>query len=351
MMIKEVITKYLDLPGLSGRENKVREELEKDFLKYDIEIIKDNLGSIYALKKSKIKNALKVVVDSHMDEVGFSVVEITDEGLIKVEKVGGLWEMTLLTNRISIHTSEGKVIKGTILSPAPHDLTQDTLKKMPKISEIFIDIGATSKNNVFELGVKLGDSVIFSSTIEYIANDKVLAKAADNRIGVVACLMLLHELKDVDLPFDLFVGASTQEEVGLRGARTINAKVAPDFAIVVDVSPAKTKDENGLVGGGALIRIMDATSIVNPKIIDWQRKIAKTKKIKTQEFFSKGGTNAGIIHLLNEGVLTAQTGIVAKNLHSQSTLFSLSDVKELIKFLKVLIVDLSPFKIEQFREW
>ncbi len=350
--IKQIF-KYLELPGIAGNEEMILREFKKDIKKIGFDYVVDNLGSTYAVKKSKQKNAKKIMVDSHIDEVGFAVSEIDEKGIISFSDVGGFWPMTLLTNRVAVWSTKEKKYPGTILAPSPHLLKGDVWKQMPDLEkDMKIDIGLKNAQEAKELGIRVGSQITFDSESKVMLNNKIVGKSLDNRIGVFICLEILETLKDVELPYDLYIGASVQEEVGLRGARTAVKLIKPDFAFVVDVSPSAdfgNLSGPGRLGNGTLIRYLDASTISNPKIIDWQRNLAKSNKIKTQNFFSLGGTNAGIIHVSNNGVLTAQNGLVARSIHSPSGVVDLSDVEETIKFMVLELKTINDEIIDSFK--
>ena len=347
-----LIKKYITLPGISGNEGIVTQEYKNDIKKLGFEYIQDNLGSVFAIKKSKKENAKKIMLDSHCDEIGFIVTNVTKDGFIKFSDVGGFWPMTLLTNRVSVW-SDNKQLKGSIVAPPPHLLKEEGWEKMPDIEkDMKIDIGLKNDKDAKKLNIKKGDPITFDSPVEEMQNNRIMGKSLDNRLGTTITLEVLKELKDIELPFDLYIGTSVQEEVGLRGARTISNMIKPDFALVVDVSPSSDTEENGVhgkLGEGSIIRIMDRAMISNPKIIDWQRKIAKENNIKIQNFVSPGGTNAGIIHLSNNGILTAQNGLVARSLHSQSTIADLGDYEETLKFIIAELKNLTDDVLQSFK--
>lgn len=340
--------------GVSGNEVLVSRMLQKFYKQYDVELIFDNLGSVFALKKSKNPNAKKVMIAAHQDEVGFMVSAIQENGLLKFIPVGGIWEQTLLAQRVRLLTRNHTEIKGAICSIPPHFLTEADRKAPMKISNMLLDIGCTSKQDVIDLGVNIGDTFVIDGDIHFLNDDKrILAKAWDNRYGCVLGLELLEALKETELPFDLYVGATVQEEVGLRGAQTSAQLIQPDLAVVLDCSPAMdmtgAKDANGQLGSGVLVRFHDRSMLPNRKLINDFEQTAIDEKIPYQFFYSPGGTDAGIIHKSNAGIPTLTVCICARNLHTNSVMIDTQDFMNARTALIKFIENLNEQKIEEYK--
>lgn len=328
------------LDGVSGHEHYVANYLEKEYSKYADEILRDQLGSIVALKKSKQKNAPKVLVLGHMDEVGFLVKDITKTGVLKIHPVGGWFSQTLLAHRIRLTTRSGDQFPGTIGSIPPHMLSAEDRKKPMEIDQMIVDVGATDKEDALTMGIQIGDMIVVQGEFEQIGKDRLLAKAFDNRYGCVLGLDLLDSLKDVELDFDLYVGASVQEEVGLRGAQTVAQMINPDLAVILDCSPANDAldpDALGKLGDGVLIRVMDGSMIANKDILYKFVDVCDDNDIKHQYYYSNGGTDAGIVHKVHDGVKTLTCCVCARNIHTSSSILDSNDYLSakagLIKFL------------------
>lgn len=315
--------------------------LHQEYGRLGYEVKYDQLGSIVAYKKSKIENAPKVMVLAHMDEVGFLVKEITETGVLKIHPVGGWFSQTLLAHRVRVTNRYGDVFKGTIGSIPPHMLSPEERNKPMQIDQMIVDIGAKDKDEVLDLKVQVGDMIVVDGPFEKLNDKRLLAKAFDNRYGCVMGLDILDSLHDKDLPFDLYVGASVQEEVGLRGAQTITQMINPDYAMVLDCSPANDaldKNAQGKLGDGVLIRMMDASMIANKDLIHELVDVCVDNDIKHQYYFSNGGTDAGIVHKVHDGVPTVTACIVARNIHTSSSILDVEDYlnakKAILKLLK-----------------
>ena len=232
--------------GVMGHETAVSRILKKHYEALANDIIYDNLGSIVAYKKSHQEQPAKVLVLGHMDEVGFKVGKILDDGTIKFSpQSSGVWEQTLMAQRIYVQTKDGTLVPGVIDTIPPHQLTPELRKKPMEAKDMFVDIGCKSKAEVEALGVRLNDSIVLKGEfLELNGGQRLLSKAFDNRFGCILGVEVLQALHKTQLPYDLYVGASVQEEAGLRGAQTIAQTIQPDLVIVLDCSPASDMGGN-----------------------------------------------------------------------------------------------------------
>lgn len=336
--------KVCAINGVSGIENKVAKFLKDEYTKLGYELIFDNLGSIYAYKKSNNPNAIKIMVDGHMDEIGFIVVSIEASGLLKLAPLGGLYIETLHAQRVVLTKRDGQVIEGVIDCS---DLSNTDVKKVKA------DFGFINKEDALSNGVNIGDMVVVKGDLVVLNNGKrLMAKAFDDRYGIVLGLELAKRMKDKDLPYDLYIGGSVQEEVGLRGAKTASFMINPDFAICLDCSPSNgLKGECGNLGDGVLLRYYDRSMIAFEELIALQEEAVKKAKVKSQYFYSMGGTNAGSVHMNDDGVLTLTHCICARNLHTNSTIIDADDYHAAKKSLFKLLDTIDANKIEKIKTW
>ena len=305
--------------GIPGDEKEVSRILKKYYETLADEIIYDNLGSIFAIKKSKNLDAKTVMIAGHMDEVGFIVNKINEKGSLSLVPLGGWWNQTLLGQRVLVKTKSGQKIKGTIGSIPPHLLTEKERSAPMDIKNMLVDIGQTTKEEAEALGITMGSPVILEGPFEILEGGKrLLAKAWDNRYGCIMGIELLQALKDIDLDVNLAVGASVQEEVGIRGAQTATYLINPDAAIVFDCSPANDasadKDSFGQLGKGPLVRFIDANYLPHRGFINHYTDLLEANGIPYQYYQSLGGTDAGAIHKSFEGVMTVTMCICARNI-------------------------------------
>ncbi|MDF4730417.1 peptidase M28, partial [Vibrio parahaemolyticus] len=209
----------------------------------------------------------RVLVAGHMDEVGFMITQITKNGMLRFQPLGGWWSQVLLAQRVQVMTKNGPVI-GVVGSIPPHLLSDAQRAKPMDIKNMLIDIGADSYEDAIEIGVKPGQQIVPICPFTPMANEKkIMAKAWDNRYGCGLAIELLKELKDETLPNTLYSGATVQEEVGLRGAQTAANMIQPDIFYALDASPANDasgdKTQFGQLGKGALLRIYDRTMVTH----------------------------------------------------------------------------------------
>lgn len=328
-----------ELRGVAGNEHEVREFMREQLRPYSDEIIQDNLGSIFGVKKGKTDGPT-VMVAGHMDEVGFMVTSITDNGMIRFQPIGGWWSQVLLAQRVQVMTNNGPIF-GVIASIPPHLLDEATRNKPMDIKNMLIDIGADDKEDAISIGIKPGQAIVPICPFTPLANKKkIMAKAWDNRYGCGLAIELLKELKDVDLPNTLYSGATVQEEVGLRGAQTAANMIKPDIFYALDASPANDtsgdKNQFGQLGKGALLRIYDRTMVTHRGMREFVLDTAESNNIAYQYFVSPGGTDAGRVHVSNEGVPSAVIGICSRYIHTSSSIIHVDDyaaAKELLKKL------------------
>jgi len=339
-----------ELNAISGQENQVAAYLLKTYESLGFKTQTDHLGSVFAFKKSKVLNAKKVLILGHMDEVGFMVSHIQANGMIKIVPIGGINSLALTSQRMHLTTRTGKVFLGAIDTTPPH-LLKDVQQGIPTVESVFVDFGFTHKEEALKQGVKPGDMVTYATDFAVLhGGTRILGKAFDNRYSLVMGLSILEALKNKELPFDLYVGASVQEEVGLRGATTSSTMIAPDLAIILDCSPARDSSgdasEQGQLGGGLLLRYIDASMIARPTLLAWQEQMAKTAKVPFQFYSSPGGTDAGAVHKNLAGIMTLTHCIVARSIHSSQTILDTRDFDASKKTLLMMLKHLNTSLLE-----
>ncbi|AWC34217.1 M42 family metallopeptidase [Bacillus cytotoxicus] len=332
----ELFRTLTELQGASGFEHDVRRFMKQELSKYADEIVQDGLGSIFGLKKGD-ESGPRVLVAGHMDEVGFMVTQITENGMIRFQTLGGWWSQVLLAQRVQIMTKNGPIV-GAIGSIPPHLLSDAQRAKPMDIKNMLIDIGADSYEEALEIGVKPGQQIVPICPFTPMANEKkIMAKAWDNRYGCGLAIELLKEFKDETLPNILYSGATVQEEVGLRGAQTAANMIQPDIFYALDASPANDasgdKEQFGQLGKGALLRIYDRTMVTHRGMREFILDTAETHNIPYQYFISQGGTDAGRVHTSNSGIPSAVIGVCARYIHTHASILHVDDyaaAKELL---------------------
>ncbi|MGI2326306.1 M42 family metallopeptidase [Planococcus sp. YIM B11945] len=325
-----------ELPGTPGNEHAVRKFMKQELETYSDEIVQDKLGSIFGVRHGE-QGSPRIMVAGHMDEVGFMVTQITDNGMIRFQPLGGWWNQVMLATRVEIMAGD-KIIPGVIGSIPPHLLSEEMRKKPMEIKNMLIDIGADDKEDALAIGIRPGQQIVPFSPFTPMANEKkIMAKAWDNRYGCGLAIELLKELKGETLPNTLYSGATVMEEVGLRGAQTAATMINPDLFFALDASPANdangNKNEFGQLGKGTLIRITDKSMVTHRGMREFILDTASTHNIPHQFFVSQGGTDAGRVHTSNEGVPSTVIGICSRYIHTSASIIHTDDyaaAKELL---------------------
>lgn len=344
-MLPKLYKELFLLPGISGHEDEVRKYVIAHIKKYpDFEIITDRLGSVFGFKKSKNPNAKTIMVGGHMDEVGFIVANIKPNGAIILQQIGGVNGEVVLSQVLEVQTPNGPIV-GVVGAKPPH-LRQS---QSTNIDDLLLDIGARSAEEAYSWGVELGQMITFANSFS-LTYDKtrVISKAVDNRIGVGVTLELIEHFSGKDLPFNLVLGATVQEEVGLRGAQTISTIIKPDIFIALDSSPINDLLEPhnlGKMGSGAMIRIFDPGIMLPLKVKHYFVDVATRYKVNHQFYSSKGNTDASRVLLANEGVLSTAIVLPTRYIHSNAALFEINDLLAVRDLVKAIITDLDEDKV------
>lgn len=337
----DLLRELTDVPGVSGYEGPARKVMKKYIEEYADEVYEDNLGSLIARKG---KEGPKVLLAGHLDEVGFMVTRITDEGFIKFQTLGGWWEQVMLAQRVLIHTRKGEVL-GIIGSKPPHILKAEERKKPVDFKEMFIDIGAKDKKEAEEYGVRPGDSITPDSKFTLMKNPNlIMAKALDNRLGCAVVIEVFKRLKGIEHNNIIYGVGTVQEEVGLRGAQTSVNAVKPDIAFAIDVGlagdtpGAKPDDADGKLGSGPQIMLYDSSMIPHTGLRDFVIKIAEDENIPFQyATLAFGGTDAGRFHVYGNGVPSLYIGIPTRYIHTHSGIFHQDDFESIVNLLVKII--------------
>lgn len=309
--------------GISGDESTVRDIILAEIKKFATDVKIDPLGNIIVFKKGKETPKNKLLISAHMDEVGFIVTEITSDGLIKFDEVGGIDRRVVLGDRVVIGKNK---VNGVIMVKPIHLSKGDEQSAIPSYSDMYIDIGANSKEEA-EKYINYGDSICFISFYQN-NGETVMSKAIDDRAG---CCMMIEMIKS-ELPYDMYFSFVVQEEVGLRGATTASFTVNPDFAIVLesttacDVPGVEDTKQVCKVGSGAVVSFMDRRTIYDKTLVNLAFEIAEKNNYKVQ--YKKavaGGNDAGAIQKSRNGVRTLALSIPCRYLHSPIGLISVKD--------------------------
>lgn len=333
-----------DAKGVPGNEGQVRNVFEKYARQSTENISYDGLGSVIA-KHVGAQEGPKVLFASHLDEVGFMVTKISEEGFLKFTPLGGWWANVMLAQQVEITTADNTIIHGVIGCKPPHVLTKEVREKAYDIQEMFIDIGASSKEEASSWGVKPGDMVTPYTEFRRLNGSKfLLAKAWDNRIGTAVTLKVLEQLVNEGHPNKIFAVGNVQEEVGLRGAKTATHLADPDIAFALDTgtagdTPGMTeKEADSKLGKGPQIIIYDASMVAHKGLRDFVIQVAEEMNIPYQlTVIPGGGTDAGSQHVTRNGLPALAVTVATRYLHSHTSIIHEDDYLNTVKLMTEVV--------------
>ena len=336
--LEKIIEELSNMRGISGFEYRINEKIAKMFEPYCDSTQIDNLGNVIVYKKGKKSNK-KIMLEAHMDEIGLMVSGIDENGFISFVNIGGVDSRILPSCEVIIHGK--KDIKGVIGAKPPHLQSAGEADKSVKIKDMTIDTGLGAEE-VKKL-VSVGDSVTMAQSVGMLKNNNYSGKTLDDRAGVAAILEVFRRVDKIDA--DLYASISTQEEVGLRGAKVSAFSVNPDMAIAIDVCHAVTPDnskEAFEAGTGTVITIGPN---IHPKIADKLFEISKKYDIKTNTEVESGntGTDAWAIQITKTGVPTALLSIPLKYMHTCVETMNLKDFEATVSLTERFVKESDEF--------
>ncbi len=352
--MKKYYKDLVDLPGVSGHEHIVRKYMKENLEKLSEKIYMDKLGSVFGVVNEDVKGPT-VMMAGHMDEVGEMVVGITDKGFIKMIPIGGINPPVMLSQHLNVVIEDGTFVPGVVGAKPPHLLRDNTTKQVSDFDDFVLDIGADSKAHAEELGIKVGQQVVFHNNYTITKDGKkIISKAWDDRFGCAMALDLLESIDKNTLPCRFVAGANVQEEVGLRGAKTSSYMMKPDLFIAVDCSPCSDTFEETEVGGtlgkGFMIRFYDPKAIMHQGMKKFVEETAKKHNIKFQYYKSLGGTDAAEVQLSRDGVLVCTIGMPARYIHSTTSMIHTDDYEAVKKVIIEMLKELDFNKINEIKK-
>jgi putative aminopeptidase FrvX len=330
-----LLTKFSNAHGLSGYEDDVAALLRAELEPLVDEVRTDSMGNVIGIRSG---DGPSVMVAAHMDEIGMMVSHIDPDGFLRFVPIGGWFDQTILSQRVLVHTRTGVPAVGVVGSKPPHLMDAEDRKKMVKIKDMFIDVGATSAAQADEMGIEIGSTMTIDMTLKIMGNDFVTGKALDNRAGLVMLVSALTRLKRRKVKATIQAVGTVQEEVGLKGARTSAYGLDPDVAIATDVTipgdhPGVTQNDAHVVAGkGPVIAILDAggRGIIAPRpVLRWLRESADKASVPYQLGVGNGGTtDATAINITKSGIPCSVISVPARYIHSPVEVLSLRDLDQ-----------------------
>jgi len=332
--------------GPSGFEGPVRGILEREMRSAGLEISTDGLGSIVGVIRGPADGP-RIMLAAHMDEVGAIVRYLTPEGMVKFQSLGGWLDQALLDQRWTIMTAKGPLPAISGLKSV-HVTSQEERSRVTPRDDIFLDVGAVSKEEAEALGIRPGDAIVPASSFQEFAHGRYVGKALDDRVGCVMLLETLHRIKEqgIRTPNTIYFVGTVQEEVGLRGAHTAVAEVNPDLGISLEAGIAA--DHPGgrpdwaqeRLGEGPVIYLADAQMLVNLKLRDLFQSIARQNNIPVQTEVTNGGAeDSAELQRYGAGRPAVNFAVATRYLHSHNSMIERRDLDQAVSLLlKVLPV-------------
>ncbi|HON52533.1 MAG TPA: M42 family metallopeptidase [Bacteroidales bacterium] len=327
-----------ETPGAPGFEDKIRDVVIKEITPYVDSISVDNMGNVTAFRKGA--SDTKLMCAAHMDEIGFIVTHIDDNGFLKFAPLGGFDPKTLTAQRVIVHGK--KDVIGVMGSKPIHVMSPEERDKKVKLTDYFIDLGM-SKEAVDEI-VEIGSPITRERELIEMG-DCVNGKSLDNRISVFVLIEAIKLLKNKELPYSTYFVFTVQEEVGLRGAQVATIQIQPDIAIAIDTTiaydlPGSTPSEQVTkLGKGPAIKIMDASVVTHPKLVKHMKQVAEANNIPWQpEILQAGGTDTAMLQkMVAGGAIAGALSIPTRHLHQVIESAHKQDVKQAIALLANIV--------------
>ena len=345
----QLLKEITDLKGTSGNEDSVRNYLKDKYLQIADTIEMDGLGSLMATLGN---NGPRIMAVGHMDEVGFIVRAITADGFIKFSKCGFFFITGVLSQHFTILTDTGEVDAICALGPGMFN------DKFPEMDRLVLDVGCTSKEEVKDLGIQVGDFIVPQANFKQLGKDKkyLVNKAWDNRIGCAVSYRIMEELKQMDHPNIFIGGGSTQEEVGTRGAKTLGHMACADIAFSIDVGIADDMhggEKEGIsLGKGPELCIMDSCTISNRKLLKFAVQVAEECRIPYQVSIMKhGGTDASEFQHAYSGIPVLLVNVPSRYAHTPTSMIHYDDYINTVKLMVEIIKRLDEDKVNEIKSF
>lgn len=333
--LTQMIKQLSEADGVPGFEKEVRLLMEDLLEPVSEELMRDRLGSVVG-KKTGSAGGPRVLLSGHLDEVGFIVSNITPKGFIRFHQLGGWWPHSILSQKVKVRSRKGDVI-GIIGAKAPHVLQPDDRKKVMELKEMYIDVGAASAEEVQEMGIYPGDPIVPVAEFFTMKDGQIWAgKALDNRAGCALAVQVLTRLQQEQHPNVVYAGATVQEEVGIRGAKTLAELVKPDIALAIDVcvsmdTPGIESEQSVCsMDKGPVVTLYDAYLVPHVGLRNLILDTAKELQIPVQvDVAPGGGTDAGNFHTSGIGCPSIALSFATRYIHSHNAMMSRKDFEQM----------------------
>ncbi|MGM0532106.1 MAG: M42 family metallopeptidase [Bacteroidota bacterium] len=337
----DLLKKISETPGAPGFEKHIRNLIIQEVNDLVDDCSVDNMGNVVAYRKGKANN--KVMLAAHMDEIGFIVNHIDEQGFVRFVPLGGFDPKTLTSQRVIVHGKKDLV--GVMGTKPIHMMSDEEKKKMVKTEDFFIDLGM--KKEEIQKHVQIGDPITRERELIEMG-DCVNGKSLDNRISVFILLDTLKALKEQTLPYDTYAVFTVQEEVGIRGAQVATQQIEPDYGFAIDttiaydVPGAQSHEHVTRLGEGVAVKILDSTAIADYRMVEYMKEVAARHNIKWQpEVLAKGGTDTAMVQRMTKsGSIAGAVSIPTRHIHQVIESVHKEDIKSSIGLLKNSLLEL-----------
>ena len=337
----DLLKRLSEAPGVPSREEQIRAVVLEALRPLADEVVVDPLGNVVARKRgtgtATGRRVRRVMVAAHMDEIGFLVRHVSKEGFLRLQPVGGFDPKTLVAQRVLVHTAKGS-LRGVLMPSGgkpPHLMTPGEHPQPPKVEDFFVDVGLAGEHALEQ--VEIGDFVTLERTAER-AGHTIIGKCMDDRAGVFVMIEALRAVRQHEV--EIVAVSTVQEEVGLRGATTAAFGVEPDVGIALDgtlamdIPGVEDHDKITLLGKGVGIKVMDSSSISDPRLVMHFRDIARREQIPFQmEVLPRGGTDAGAMQRARGGIPAITLSVPMRYVHTPNEMVSETDIEAAVTLL------------------
>lgn len=340
----QLLKKISETPGAPGYEQRIRAFVMEQVAPFVDDMFTDAMGNVITVKKGKTDK--KVMIAAHLDEIGFIVKHIDTDGFVRFHTLGGFDPKTLTAQRVIIHGE--KDIMGVMGCKPIHLMSAAERTKGMKIGDYFIDTGMSVEEvNKY---ISVGDSITREREL-ITMGDCVNGKSLDNRVSVYILLEMLRELKDTEVPYDIYGVFTVQEEVGIRGAEVAAHQINPDFGfgldvtIAFDIPGAAPHEKVTSLGEGTAIKIMDSSTICDYRMVRYLKKTANKHNIKWQpEILTGGGTDtAGVQRKGQHGAIAGALSIPTRHIHQSIEMSNIADIRATIDLLTQAVLEIDTY--------
>jgi len=354
--LKDIFLRLVDVGSPSGYEEPMIRALKSELEPYVDEVYDTPRGNVVGVKRGTDKNAPSVALVAHMDQVGFAVHNIDDKGFVRFRRIGGPVTRAIQGQHVRILTEEGPV-PGVVGIKPGHITTPEEASTVPHVEEMYIDVGAWSREEAEAMGVKVGTPIVSGAAPVELANRLIASPGVDDRGGVTALIGVAMALKGERLPSTVYYVGTVEEEMGLRGAAVALFDLDVDLALAIDTCAAGYQPDVPIrdivyeVGKGPAIHVGEVNrtnvrAVNHHKVREWLVQAAEAEGIPYQSAFMHGGTDAKATAQTRGGIPSSTIGLPRRYSHSPVELFDLKDLENLVKILVAALKRLKPgFKL------